>query len=335
MSRSRHLPTLPVALLLLVITGPVLGREAAGTGVAVHVGHIERATVHRWVVAYGHVEPAPAGSGRPAGSASLSAPRTGVVAEVLCAEGQRVHRGDLLFRLASPQIDTDVDYAARAAAREHELLGTGGTSEKAVQQADGALARARAEQALYRVEAPFDGIVTRVAARPGEAVDSNRVLGEMFDPARLVVTLGVPAGEAVGLEPGETALISTGGDAAAVRATIDYVSPQVDPGSGLARVRAALEPGSGLRSGEFVRARIAAEAHADALTVPASSVVEAADGSAVFLVDGNVARRHRVERGLRDGDVVEIRGQGLAEGMPVVTEGAYGLPDDSPIRRLP
>ena len=40
-----------------------------------------------------------------------------------------------------------------------------------------------------------------------------------------------------------------------------------------------------------------------------------------------------IERlGRRDGDLVEVQGEGLTEGMTVGTEGAYGLPEESQIR---
>ena len=49
--------------------------KEAVTDVAVHVGEITRATLHRYVTAYGNVEPEPAGDGRPpAGAAIGSAP---------------------------------------------------------------------------------------------------------------------------------------------------------------------------------------------------------------------------------------------------------------------
>jgi hypothetical protein len=39
-----------------------------------------------------------------------------------------------------------------------------------------------------------------------------------------------------------------------------------------------------------------------------------------------------VKVGLRDGDLVEVEGVGLKEGLTVVTTGAYGLPKETRIR---
>jgi len=41
-----------------------------------------------------------------------------------------------------------------------------------------------------------------------------------------------------------------------------------------------------------------------------------------------------VKVGLRDGELVEIEGDSLREGMTVVTEGAYGLPKETRVRVL-
>ena len=55
--------------------------------------------------------------------------------------------------------------------------------------------------------------------------------------------------------------------AAVAAATVSYVSPQVDPKTGLALVRVAVPAGAGLRSGEFVRLRIVSEILPDRLVV--------------------------------------------------------------------
>ena len=41
-----------------------------------------------------------------------------------------------------------------------------------------------------------------------------------------------------------------------------------------------------------------------------------------------------VQVGLRDGDLVEISGDGITEGATVVTVGSYGLPKETKIRLL-
>ncbi|HZU99241.1 MAG TPA: efflux RND transporter periplasmic adaptor subunit [Planctomycetota bacterium] len=67
--------------------------------VAVEVGKVERRTIHRYVEGYGYAEPEPGQKGKPAASARVASSVQGIVAEVFCAEGQLVTKGQPLVRL--------------------------------------------------------------------------------------------------------------------------------------------------------------------------------------------------------------------------------------------
>ncbi|MFI5378328.1 MAG: efflux RND transporter periplasmic adaptor subunit [Tepidisphaerales bacterium] len=73
--------------------------EPHDTVVPVHVANIARATMHRYVEAFGTVEPSPSRAGRMAGTADVASPVAGVVAEVLCEAGQKVAKGAPLLQL--------------------------------------------------------------------------------------------------------------------------------------------------------------------------------------------------------------------------------------------
>ena len=89
------------------------GENAVTTDVAVHTTAIVRATLHRYVTAYGYVDPAPVLIGTPSAGALLSPISPGVIAEIRVAEGQRVARGTVLFRLDSRSADVAVQRAER------------------------------------------------------------------------------------------------------------------------------------------------------------------------------------------------------------------------------
>jgi multidrug efflux pump subunit AcrA (membrane-fusion protein) len=67
--------------------------------VAVEVGKVERRTIHRHVEGYGYVEPEPGQKDKPAASARVASSMQGIVAEVFCAEGEVVKKGQPLVRL--------------------------------------------------------------------------------------------------------------------------------------------------------------------------------------------------------------------------------------------
>ena len=327
--------------------------EAASV-VPVEVGAVARATLRRVVTAYGTVEPEPAAAGRPAAAARVGPPLTGVVAEVDCAEGETVSRGQVLVRLDTRVADVQVAkaadavrYAELAVARQKQMSASEATSQKAIQEAEAQLAAARseleaarAERELLVVRAPLAGVVVRVTARPGDAVDPSAVLAEIVDLGRLVVAAAVPSADGGRLKPGEPVeLWRAGADRAGassekpIASTLAFVADQVDTRNGSVAVRAALPAGAGMRPGESVELRISAEVRAGALVVPEDAVVRGGDGGeAVAVVDGDVATLRPVTAGLRERGLVEVSGEGIKEGTAIVTVGAYGLPAQSRIR---
>src|ERR1041385_547906 len=82
-----------------------VNEHAVETEVAVQIGKVSLETLRHYVTAYGTVEPEPAGSGKAAASARITAPLAAIVAEVHCSEGQRVEKGQTLFTLDSRKLD--------------------------------------------------------------------------------------------------------------------------------------------------------------------------------------------------------------------------------------
>jgi len=310
--------------------------EKVVTEVPVHVGKIILATLHDYVTGYGTVEPEPAGNGRPAASAKLTSPSAGVVMETSSEEGRQVKQGDLIFRLDSRAADAAVDVAEKNLARQQQLIATQNTSQKTLLDAEQQMAAARVQQSLLRVESPVSGIVVRFTARAGEAVDTTTVLAEIIDLDRLVATLRIPSVEADRLTTNQPVEISTGRSEATntLAGEVVFVSPQVDATTDTVLVRASIPPGSSLRPGQFVAARIVCETRTNRLAVPVESVFTTDGASVIAVVEGDKAIQKPVSTGLREGGLVEIKGDGLKEGMTIVTVGAYALPKETKIRVL-
>jgi len=315
------------------------------TEVAVHVGRITRTTLRSHVTAYGVIEAEPNGE-RPAASARLAPAVAGLVTTVLGIEGQRVEKGALLFQLDSRTADAAaekarkaVEYAEKTLERQRKLLVAEGTSQKLAQEAEQALNAARqdllaaqTQQSLLRVEAPLAGTLVRVNVRPGEAVDLTTSLGEVVDLDRLVASAGVPSGELADLKPGLTVEILVEKGRPALAGSLMYVGSQVDAKTGTVSVRAAVPAGSGLRPGQFVTLRIVSAERKDCLAAPLASVTKDAEGHMVLaVVQKDKAVQTPVKTGLRDGDLVEVEGAGLAADAVVVTEGAYALPKETKV----
>jgi RND family efflux transporter MFP subunit len=321
--------------------------EKIETEVAVQVGKVIRTDLRARVEAYGIVEPEPAKTGQPGGGAKLAAPIAGIVAAVRVGEGQRVAAGDVVVvlddRIAQAAVDKArhaLVFAQQVADRHKSLVASNAVSMQAKQEADQRLAAARAELASaqaaiaqVQLSSPLDGIVARINVQPGQSVDLNTVVAEIVDLKRLVATVHVPAEEAVPLKAGQTAeIFITGNAKAATTGSVLFVSPSVDLKTAAAPVRLVLPDDSGLRPGQFVRARITTEELNGRLAVPRESVVKADDKTVVYVVEGDKAVQVPVKTGLRDGNLVEIEAEGLKEGDTIVTVGAYGLPKETKVK---
>jgi membrane fusion protein (multidrug efflux system) len=130
----------------------------------------------------------------------------------------------------------------------------------------------------------------------------------------------------------QTVTLSTqSDDKTDAQSKIDFISPQIDPLNDTVLVRASLPSATWLRSGQFVKGRIVVEELPQRLAVPLISVVQQDGKSVIALVEGDTAKQREVSTGLQDGELIEIQGDGLREGMTVVTQGAYSLPPETRI----
>jgi len=322
--------------------------------VNVHVGTISRSVMHGYIVAYGRVEPAAADGNSPSAEVRITAPVDRIISEVLCVEGQDVNEGDVLFRLDSrtgevavKEARQTVEFAEQNLARQKQLMQTQGTSEKLLQQAEYELARAKDELAraqtelsLLQVTAPISGTIVRVLARPGETLAMSSTLAELVDRKRLIVEFRVPSDEIVVLKPGQKVTIETGngvggpnGEVGQISCELTFIDSVVDPDSDTVLARASVPTESELRPGQFVRVRTVYVEKDDCLVVPEESLVTTTDGQTVIaVIEDAKAIQRVVQSGLHENGMVEIQGEGIHEGMRVVTVGAYGLLPETKVR---
>lgn len=326
---------------------------APATEVAVSVGKIIRTTLHSYVTAYGKVESAPAaGSAHAAGGARLSAASSGLVVSVPVEEGARVGKSAVLVQLDARAANAAVDRAQamvvaaeKAVARQSRLQAADGTSERAWQEAQerlaaakGELAAAQLQQTQLTIRSPINGVIVWLSAKPGEWLDTGSEVAEVVDPDRLTVAAHVSVEEAAVVKAGQAASIFSRlsqSEMPLSAARLEFVSPRVVAGTHQVAARLSLPTGSGLRAGQFVSVRIVTDEHAGCLAVPLASVYIDSEGHAMLsVVESRVARQKSVQVGFRDGGVVEVSGEGLAEGMTVVTGGSYALPKETKVRIL-
>jgi membrane fusion protein (multidrug efflux system) len=314
------------------------------TEVTVQTGKIIQTTLRRYVKALGYVEPKPATAGKAAASSKIAAPVAGIVKQTDCEEGQAIPQGFVLFELDSRAADdlvakaqVAVDFAQKNFTRKQQLNASENISRKLYDDAEQLLQTARkdlltaqTQRALLKITAPLAGTVASCHVKVGEAVTLNAVLAEVIDVHRLDVALRVPSMEATALRLKQPVSVSVG--SATVNGQVIFISSQVDPFTDTVLVRTSLPANAVLRTGQFVSAQIVVEERPHRLAVPIDSVVMRDKTALIALVNGNTAKQREVKLGLRDGNLIEIQGEGLREGMTIVTQGVYGLPTETRIR---
>ena len=332
------------AVLIIVIFVTIINPKTeeedaeAGTDVAVHVSEIIRATLHRYVVGYGRVEPEPASDSKPPAEAFIGSPVSGILVQINCVEGQRVAKGDILFRLDSRVAEValleakkKLAFAKQTYERQKKLLEGEGTSLKSFQEAESQfnvakseLSAAQTQLSLLRIEAPLTGTLVKLYAELGQSVESNATLAEIIDLNRLVVAADIPSREASLLELGQPVELGSEGSA---KGTLVFISKNIDPNTDTISIRASIPAAVDFYPGHFLDIRVICDEHRDCLAVPEDSLISSEEeGSWIMVVQGDEAVRLPVQDGFREGGLVEVTGEGLTEGMTIVTEEAYSLP---------
>ncbi len=287
------------------------------------------------------------GTVEPAVFATLSSAAEGPVVFADVREGDRVTSGQELFRIGRR---TSADAAVASAEAEVErqrgylermetLVGSGGV---AVDQLDAArvmlerarahLATAREQSGDYALEAPWDGVVSKIHAALGNYVAPRLVLAEIYDPESLVLRFAVPEEHALAVETGS--MLTAVFDAFPEKQftlEVNRAFGDIDRRLRLRRFEAGLPDGETFLPGMFARLRVVIDSVADALTVPEACVLKDAEGSFVFIVEeGKAVRRPLTTGQAQDGRV--LVSEGLAAGEQVVVAGFQNLRSGSPVR---
>jgi RND family efflux transporter MFP subunit len=282
---------------------------------------------------------------------SLNLAHGGEVVALMVAEGQPVHTGDALLKIATDPATRSAYAQAQSAltladgelARTTQLVAQHLATEsqlaaarKAVSdaeagmQAQQALGGAVAEEA---VTAPGDGVVTHLQVALGERVPANAPLLDFTPMKGLIAQLGVQPDQAAGIRPGMPVLLhAVYGDAPEAQGSVSMLGRAVDPTTHLVPVQAEIPVALSARlvNGAALDARIQTDGY-DAWAVPRAALRHDDDGDYLFQLDHGKARRVNVKLRSPDGDTVGVTGP-LDAALPVVVTGAYELDDGMAVR---
>ena len=228
------------------------------------------------------------------------------------------------YELAKRHLD-----ALNAVVHQQELKGLQGQ----LSSAKGKYQGAAAQLSYSEIRSPLNGVVTDRPLYPGEMAAAGTPLVTVMDISRVTARAHIPQSEALLLKVGDPANIAIPGQEETVEGKVTLVSPALDPNSTTVEVWVeAKNPKQTLRPGSSVRLSVVSKAVPDALVVPASALLTGPDGATTVMViaDDQHAHQQAVKAGIRQDDKLQIT-EGLKEGQRIVTDGAYGLPDNAKV----
>ncbi len=220
-----------------------------------------------------------------------------------------------------------------SASAADELIAGELTARAQRQTALAQLENARLRTAFATLRAPDDGVISARSVQPGQVVAAGAELLRLIRDGRLEWRAELPETELIRVAPGIPVQLR-GPDGALVEGTVRAVSPSLDAQSRTGTVYADLPAPGALRAGMYAAGDLILGA-VPARTVPDQAIVERDGYRYLFVVgDGDVVEQRRVDVGVRQGGVVEIR-DGVEADDRVVVQGAGFLSDGDRVRVVP
>jgi HlyD family secretion protein len=192
------------------------------------------------------------------------------------------------------------------------------------------------------VTAPIDGLVMKRLQESEAVVQAGTPLLEIGTLDDLEIVADLLSTDAVKVSPGAPVIIDRWGGEGTLEGRVQRVEP-----SGFMKISALgveeqrvnvvidfetpREARASLGDGYRVEVRIVVWEKADALTVPTSSLFRSGDQWAVFVIEGDVARRRTIRIGERNEQAAEVL-EGLAAGDRVVAYPGESLAEGVTVR---
>jgi len=185
----------------------------------------------------------------------------------------------------------------------------------------------------WRLRSPIDGILVKVAAKPGATVSPGQTLFHVINPSVLWLVARVPEQDASRFRPDQNAAYKLPGDNRWVPITLDGEHPTativsvgriVDPVARTVDVRyQLLAPDDSLRVGGLVQISLPTGEPYEGITIPRKALIEQDGRHYVYVQrDGEHFQERPIRIGSRAGGLVSVE-DGIQEGERIVVEGAH------------
>lgn len=279
--------------------------------------------------------------------AAIAAKVTGAIIDVPVVLGSRVQKGDLLVKISAEEItaqlrqaEAQLKQAKRNLDREQKLLKKHATTAETVKSMQDMYNVARAGYqevqtmlSYTTIIAPFDGVVTKKPAHPGDLATPGAILLRIENDQHLQTVTAVPESLVLSIQPGAQLQLTVPSAGILTEGVVAEVAPSIDSASRTAPVTIDLQPNANLRTGQFARVMLPGKER-QSLFVPQSAIVPKGQLDRVFVVENMRARLRLVRTGAHHDGMIEIL-SGLEPEEQVITSNNTLLVNGQPLQILP
>jgi RND family efflux transporter MFP subunit len=198
--------------------------------------------------------------------------------------------------------------------------------------------RVEAMLGYTRIEAPYDGVITRRNVDTGHLTRPGSDAPPLFIAARtdvVTIVVDVPETYAADVDKGDRASVKLQAmKGRTVEGKVTRTGWALDSKTRTIRTEIDIpNPGGKLRPGLYAYATVIVEEHKDVLTIPTTAVLPEKDKAfCVVVVDGKAVRKP-IETGLSDGTRTEVV-SGLDGGEAVVKANGASLVDGQAVKAI-
>ena len=281
----------------------------------------------------------------------LRAQERGYLQSVYVDEGQTVRKGQPLFQIM-PNIyqaemqksEAEVNFANIEYQNTKRLADSNVVAPNELAMAKAKLARAKADLALNnvhlqftKINAPFDGIIDKFAARPGSLLDEGDLLSTLSDNSEMWVYFNVPEAEYLDYKAKaqngkqKVSLMMANQQLFDQQGVVETIEADFDNETGNIPFRATFpNPKALLRHGETGNVRMVIPLK-DAIIIPQKATFEVLDKRYVYIVDkNNHVKARQITVGAEMEDLYAVT-EGLTETDKILLEGLRKVKEDDKI----
>lgn len=316
------------------------GSQKAGKTIPVEVKQPTKGLAASYYVTTATIEPS--------SDAKINSRTSGVVQKLLHEEGDDVKAGEVLLvlddddqQLRLKQAEQKLGSAQREFKRLNKMKKSGMVSPTEWETTENTFKTAETDKKLAelalsytRVAAPFDGRVVWREVDLGAHVGQGELLFRMMSIRPLLVRVHIPANRLGMVAQGQIVELNLDNIAQPLIASIELVSPIVDPTSGTIKITLTIDHyPANVRPGDFTEVHMVTDQHQNALLVSSVSIIEERGKHFLYIVENNKAIRRPVTTGFVMSELTEIV-DGIKETDLVVTKGQRTLNDNVSVKVL-